>query len=189
VSNLFVDTETRCAVPIERGYDLYCRAAHCMIVTYARDDKPVGYIDLMDPFEEMHAEFEDAFLDERVQKVAHNSPFDWGIFAYATNMGGKWKTPVDNWFDTQSCSYSHGLPGSLETLGIVLGLPQDQRKNVEDSKLIHTFCIPYDEEEHYVEPWDEPEKWKTFVNYAVRDTEALREIYKRLPKHNYRRDA
>lgn len=187
-SNLFVDTETRSAVPISQGNDLYCRAAHCMIITYAVDERPVQYIDLMDPFDEIPAEFEDAFLDERVTKIAHNAPFDWGIFAYATNLGGRWKTPIEQWMDTQAMAYSHGLPGSLETLGLVLQLPQDSAKLVEDSKLIHTFCVPYDDFEHYVEPWDEPEKWGTFVNYAVRDTEALREIYKRLPKWNYRHD-
>jgi DNA polymerase bacteriophage-type len=188
VSNLFVDVETRCAVPIERGYDLYTRAAECMIITFAVDERPVVAIDLMDPFEEIPNEFMDAYQDERVQKVAHNSPFDWGIFQYAQNLKkyGDFRTPVEQWFDTQSCAYSHGLPGSLETLGIVLGLPQDQQKLSEDSKLIHTFCVPYDEEGHYVEPYDEWDKWCKFVNYAIRDTAALREIYRRLPKHNYR---
>lgn len=158
-----------------------------MIITYALNERPASYVDLMDPFEEMPAEFVDNFKDERVVKVAHNAPFDWGIFQYAKNLKhyADFQSSIDQWMDTQAMAYSHGLPGSLETLGIVLGLPQDQQKLSEDGKLIHTFCIPYDEEEHYVEPWDEPEKWKTFVNYAVRDTEALREIYKRLPRHNY----
>lgn len=188
LSSLFVDTETRCAIPIERGNDLYCRAAHCMIITYARGERPVQGIDLMDPLDSIPAEFEDAYLDERVTKIAHNAPFDWAIFAHATNLGGKWKTPIEQWQDTQCMAYSHGLPGSLETLGLILQLPQDKAKLVEDGKLIHTFCVPYDEEGHYVEPWDEPEKWQTFFNYAMRDTETLREVWRRLPKHNYRHD-
>ncbi len=34
-------------------------------------------------------------------------------------------------------------------------------------------------------PTDDPAAWRRFCAYAIRDTDALREIYKRLPTHNY----
>ena len=82
-------------------------------------------------------------------------------------------------------AYAHGLPGSLEVLGIVCGLPRDQQKLVEDGKLIDTFCVPQAATGQFIEPWEMPREWERFCLYAVRDTDALREIYKRLPTHNY----
>jgi DNA polymerase len=82
-------------------------------------------------------------------------------------------------------AYSHGLPGSLEVLGVVCGLDADHAKLVDDSKLIDTFCVPQAATDRFIEPWEMPNEWERFCKYAIRDTDALREIYKRLPTHNY----
>lgn len=176
----FVDTECRNAVPIQRGDDSYCRTAECTIVTYASGDKPVTLWDLFDS-PAMPAELEDNLADERVILVAHRAKFDRAIIQYSL----KKPVPVERFFCTQCCAYSHGLPGSLETLGLVLGLAPDQAKLAEDGKNVGAWFWSPKADGTFRSPYDFPDKWRTFCNYAVRDTEALREVYKRLPKHNY----
>jgi DNA polymerase bacteriophage-type len=70
-------------------------------------------------------------------------------------------------------------------LGVVCGLDADHAKLVDDSKLIDTFCVPQAATDRFIEPWEMPNEWERFCKYAIRDTDALREIYKRLPTHNY----
>jgi DNA polymerase bacteriophage-type len=175
----FLDTETRSRTPIQRGNDLYTRDAQCMIVTWAVGERPARGWDLFDD-PAMPAELEDAIDDERVQLIAHNASFDRAILHRCL----KKPTPIERWFCTFACACSHGLPGSLEVLCLVLGLPVDQQKLVEDGKLIQFFCVPK-ADGTFRSPYDFPEKWATFFNYAIRDTEALRACYHKLAKHNY----
>jgi DNA polymerase len=80
---------------------------------------------------------------------------------------------------------AHGLPGSLEGLGKVCGLNEDEAKLVDDKGLINTFCVPQPATGKFIEPEEKPEEWARFCAYAIRDTEALRTIYSRLPQANY----
>ncbi len=179
MSVLFLDTETRSAVPISRGTDRYTRSAQCLLLTYALDAKPVQ---AWEPWDQptMPRDLSDYLADERVTLVAHNAAFDRNVLRF----GLRYPTPVERWWCTMAQAYAHGLPGGLELLGIVLELPQDERKLVEDGKLLHTFCIPY-EGDKFINPWDRPEDWARFRGYGIRDTDALRSIYRRLPTHNY----
>ena len=80
---------------------------------------------------------------------------------------------------------AHGLPGSLEALGKVCGLTEEEGKLVDDKSLIHTFCEPSPATGKFNEPEDLPEEWSRFCAYAIRDTEALRTIFNRMPQANY----
>ena len=80
---------------------------------------------------------------------------------------------------------AHGLPGSLEKLGEVCGLTKDQAKLTDDKGLIDTFCVPQRASNRFIEPWEMPNEWTRFCNYAVRDTEALRALFERMPAANY----
>lgn len=176
----FLDTETRSRTPIEHGTDKYTRDAECTIVTWAKDREPVQLWDrLSDPI--MPQALEEILLDDSEPLVAHSAKFDFNIVLRSLKI----RTRFSRWICTQAQAYSHGLPGSLEMLGVVLGLPLDQQKLVDDAKLIHVFCEP-DRGGAWVEPWMQPEAWARFCNYAVRDTESLREIFLRLPSHNFR---
>lgn len=183
----FLDTETRSRTPIEYGNDLYTRDAKCMIVTYAVSDFVGGkWVDQptqiwgswQDPA--MPADLRAAIEDEAVIFVAHNAVFDRLILLRSLRI----RVALKRWRCTRAQAYAHGLPGSLEMLGTVLELPRDHQKLVEDSKLIHTFCVPQANGQ-FIEPWQEPAAWARFCHYAIRDTDALREIYKRLPSANY----
>lgn len=180
VRRCFIDTETFSPVPIERGTDLYTRAAECMIVTYALDDGPVH---LWEPGikRPTPTPLSSAIQDEAVYFVAHNAVFDRLVLRRSLAID----LPIERWWCTRAQAYAHGLPGSLEALGRVLGLHDDQQKLVEDGKLIHTFCVPQPADGRRIYPQDQPENWARFCEYAKRDTEALRAIYRALPQTNF----
>ncbi|MDP2830100.1 MAG: hypothetical protein Q8O37_16030 [Sulfuricellaceae bacterium] len=82
---------------------------------------------------------------------------------------------------------SHSLPGSLDKLGDVLGLPLDQQKHKDGKALIRLFCMPRPKRVKLRRATREthPEEWARFVEYARQDVATMREIYKKLPKWNY----
>ena len=180
MSNLFFDTETRCSVRIYDGTDKYTRAAEPIIASWALDDGPAHVWDILAEPLSMPDELWDALDDNDVTIIAHGAQFDRNVLKY----GLSWPTPVERWRCTRAQAYAHGLPGSLEMLGAVLGLPHDQQKLVDDGKLIHTFCIPQFRGA-FIQPSDRPADWQRFLGYAKHDAIALREIYKRLPRHNF----
>jgi DNA polymerase len=186
VSTCWLDTETRSATPISHGNDLYTADAECMIVTWALDLKPVQIWDAtgMDP---MPAELRWILSDESgIDLVAHNASYDRRIITRALDR----PTAITRWRCTKAQAYAHGLPGSLEMLGLVLGLSAEERKMREGKGLIKLFCTPARYDVMGRAEWNtsrtHPVEWKTFCDYAVRDTEALRTIHQRMPGHNYR---
>lgn len=69
----------------------------------------------------------------------------------------------------------------------MLGVPQDKAKDKEGKALIQLFCKPRPKNSKLRRATSKthPEEWRRFVAYAGLDIEAMREVYKRLPKWNY----
>ena len=177
---LWLDTETRCRLDINVGTDRYTRACECRIVTYAFVTDPAKiWLPFSDPI--MPKDLADALSDPEFLIVAHNAAFDRLVLARALHI----VTPISRWRCTMAGASAHGLPGSLEALGAVCMLTADQAKLVDDKGLIDTFCSPQGATGRYVEPEDVPEAWARFCAYAIRDTEALRTIFNRMPQVNY----
>lgn len=183
MSRLFLDTETRARVDINEGTDRYTRDAECLIITYAFESGPAK---IWEPWKDPipPADLLAALHNPDITLVAHNVAFDRLIVLRALGI----EVPVSRWECTMAQACAHGLPGSLEMLGIVCGLPEDQLKLVDDKKLINTFCVIQPALGRFIEPWEKPDEWKRFCNYAIRDTESLRAIHARLPTHNYREE-
>jgi DNA polymerase len=180
VKLLFLDTETRSRLDINVGTDRYTRACECRIVTYAF---ATGEAKIWLPFQDPipPRDLMDALSDPEFLILAHNAVFDRLVLARALGI----RTPVARWRCTMAAASAHGLPGSLEGIGKVCGLNEDEAKLVDDKKLIDTFCIPQAASGKFVEPNDAPEAWDRFCKYAIRDTEALRAIFNRMPQVNY----
>lgn len=180
MSDCFLDAESRCAVPINLGTDLYTAAAEPTIWTWAVDDDDVACWDLFeDP--EMPRDFREVLADESITLIAHHATFDRNIIKRTQRQ----HTRIERWRCTMAQARSAALPGSLDMIGVVLGLPEEDRKLSNGKALINLFCIPR-EDGSYVSPFERPVEWAEFKRYAVQDTATLRRIYRKLPTHNYR---
>ena len=180
VKLLFLDTETRSRLDISVGTDRYTRAAECIIVTYAFVTGPAKiWFPRVDPLPPQ--DLLDAINDPEFLLLAHNAAFDRLILSRSLGL----HTEIRRWRCTMAAASAHGLPGSLEGLGSVCMLTIDEAKLVDDKSLIHTFCEPQPATGKFIEPEDKPEEWARFCAYAVRDTEALRTIFNRMPAVNY----
>lgn len=177
---LFLDSETRSRLDINVGTDRYTRAAECMIVTYGFVTGPVK-IWLPIFGEPIPGDLRDALSDPEFLLVAHNAAFDRLILYRALKIS----TSVAQWRCTMAGASAHGLQGSLEGLGNVCGLNADEAKLVDDKKLIDTFCCVQPATDRFIEPHEAPMEWGRFCAYAIRDTEALRTIFNRMPHVNY----
>lgn len=176
----FFDFETRSKVGIHEGTDRYVRACEPIILTWAFDDEPVQITEdrgAMRTVIEQAVENADLF-------VAHNASFDFGVATHALALD----IPINRLRCTRAQAYSAGLPGSLDLLGKVLGLSVGEAKIAGGKSLIQLFCIP-NPDGIYNDSYTHPIEWAAFREYAVRDTAALREVYKRLPTHNFTGDA
>ena len=176
----FIDTETRSRTDISAGTDRYTRDAACIIVTYAFATGPAK-IWLPIFGETIPADLQEHLNDPNALLIAHNSAFDRLVLARALKI----RTGVARWRCTMAGASAHGLPGSLEALGKVCGLSEDEGKLVDDKGLIQTFCCPQPATGKFIEPHEAPIEWARFCAYAIRDTEALRTLFNRMPQVNY----
>lgn len=184
MTHFFTDSETYGTIDLTApsgGLDRYLSTGtESLIWTFARDERPVQLWDVTSGAR-MPAEFEDNMLDERVKKVAHNAPFDANIARVTLGLDVPW----DQWHCTMAQAYAHALPGSLEALGPVLGLPLDMRKLGRGKELIQLFCKTPKGKTRKTSK-THPAAWQEFLDYGVQDTAALREVFKRLPTCNYK---
>lgn len=153
-----------------------------ILLAFAWDDEPVGVIDLTDPAD--HEELQDIIAglkDPDILKVAHNSAFERKAYHRAFGF----YQPPEQWVDTMILSAMNGLPMRLENAGEALGL--EEQKIKEGKMLINFFCrfckptIANGGRTRNL-PHHAPDKWERFKEYAKRDVEVERTIYKMLQR-------
>jgi DNA polymerase len=177
---LWLDTETYCETPITHGTYKYAERVEVLLFAWAIGDDPVQVWDATGD-DEMPEALEQALRDDTAPVCFHNSQFDRE--ALGRNW---WSIPVERTVDTMILALEHSLPGSLGQLCQVLGVPTDQAKDMAGKKLIQLFCKPRPKNMKLRRATKEthPEKWANFCEYARLDVEAMREVYRRLPKWN-----
>lgn len=122
-----------------------------------------------------------ALQDESVLKYAFNASFERTcLSAYL----GIRLSPV-SWRCTMVASLYIGLPGSLASVGAVLGL--EKQKLTEGNDLIKYFsmpCKPTKTNGYRTRnlPQHDPEKWDAFVRYNIRDVETEMGIAKKVSR-------
>lgn len=183
---LWYDSETFSETPIKSGTYRYAQDAEIMIATYAVDDGPVRTIDFTDPASALSGEIdelESLMASPDVIVVAHNSMFDRAVLA----ASGRPCPPIERWRDTMVQALAHALPGALDALCDVLGVPMDKAKHKAGKDLIKLFCQPRPKNAKLRRATREthPVEWQRFLDYAGADIEAMREVYRRLPQWNY----
>lgn len=180
---LYLDTETFSATDIRSaGSFKYMDdpAFEILLLPFAWDDEPVVVLDLTDPSD--HEELQDIIAglkDPDVIKVAHNSAFERKAYHRAFGF----YQPPEQWVDTMILCAMNGLPMSLESAGEALGL--EEQKIKEGTALINYFCKPCKPTianggRTRNLPHHALDKWERFNEYAKRDVEVERTIYKML---------
>ena len=176
-----LDIETYSDVPITHGTPVYSTGAELLLFAWSVNGGPVK---LWDPTlgEHMPPEVE-AILRSDCLLLAHNAAFEcWMLNTLLPNY------PIDpnRWRCTMVRAFAHSLPGPLENLCDVLGVPQDKAKMKDAKALIHLFCKPLgknrklDRATHLTHP----EEWQRFREYCIRDVEATVECARRMPRWN-----
>lgn len=182
MKNISIDIETFSSVDLGKcGVYKYAESLdfEILLFGYSVDGSPVQVVDLASG-ERIPDEILAALMDPDIQKWAFNAQFericlsrylsDLGV---VTGTGNMYLNP-DSWFCSMVWSATLGLPLSLEGAGAVLGL--EKQKLTEGKALIRYFCIPCSPTKanggrtrNY--PADDPEKWKKFKTYNLRDVE------------------
>lgn len=148
-----------------------------LLLSYAMNDDPVKLVDFTRG-EEWPEEFLVALYDPAITKIAWNCAFERNVIYTAL---GEY-TPPEQWLDVMHVAAQCGLPMSLDAAGKALGLSEDQAKMKEGKTLIRYFCCPCkptktNGHRERNSPEHAPERWKTFCDYCIRDTEAERTIF------------
>lgn len=182
---LYLDTESYNEVDISVGTYRYAETAEILLIQWAIDDGPVQVWDHNDGV--TPPDFVGWVRDNNARVIAHYAMHDRNVLRLG-NL--KQDIPIEHWECTMTQAYQHALPGGLDALGKLLGLPQDQQKLADGKKLIHRFCKPapsnhkadrYTRDSH-------PDEWARFVEYGKQDVIAMREVHKRLPRWNWQQD-
>lgn len=180
---LWGDLETYCEIPINNGTHAYAEGVEVMLFAWAIGEEPVSVWDLT-AGEPIPSRLRKAIADPDTLLYFHNSHFDRTVLRHAMP---ELAPPVERWRDTMVQALAHSLPGALGALCEVLGVPQDKAKDKEGKSLIQLFCKPRPKNSKLRRATSKthPVEWQRFVAYAGLDIEAMREVYKRLPKWNY----
>lgn len=153
-------------------------AFEILLFGYAVDGGDVRVVDLACG-EQIPEDVISALSDTSVTKWAFNAMFERVCLS---NFLGEWLEP-EGWHCTMVWSATLGLPLSLESAGAALGL--EKQKLTEGKDLIRYFCVPCkptktNGDRTRNRPEHDPEKWKRFKEYNLRDVETEMQIQKRL---------
>ena len=179
MNTLFLDSETFSPVPITHGTHAYAEQAEVMLVPWAWNDEPVKVWDTQD-IPDWREALQD-MIDHADEVVLHNSHFDRTVLRHCgVNI------PVDKITDTMVIALQHSLPASLGMLCDVLGVPQDKAKDKAGKKLIQLLTKPRPKNVKLRRATREthPDEWRAFIEYARLDVDAMRDVYRRLPRWN-----
>ena len=179
MNTLFLDTETFSPVPITHGAHAYAEQAEVTLVPWAWNDEPVAVWDTQD-IPDWRGCLQD-MVDHADEVVIQNSHFDRTVLRHnGVNI------PVDKITDTMVIALQHSLPASLGMLCDVLGVPQDKAKDKAGKKLIQLLTKPRPKNVKVRRATREthPDDWRAFIEYARLDVDAMRDVYRRLPRWN-----
>lgn len=129
-------------------------------------------------------EFLDLLADPDVMFVFHNAAFDRQVIGHCWDV----ELPPERCIDTMAQALAHGLPGGLDKIGQIVGLAPDEAKDKRGRALIQLFCVPRptNMKLRRATRHTHPIEWQEFLAYGGQDIVAMRAVYYRLPKWNYR---
>jgi len=190
MTTLWFDTETYSECDLKSA-GTHAYAEHpstCITVAqWAIDDGEPEVADLSDSGNGpnfLPARLHPYLMRPDVTVIAHNSAFDRTLLRHCWGID----VPVERWQDTMIQAMAHGLPGSLDKIGQIVGLEADQAKDKRGRELIQLFCKPRPKGSTLRRATNasHPDQWREFLEYSRQDIIAMRAIAARLPEWNYR---
>lgn len=181
------DLETYSSVDLTKcGVYRYCESEdfEILLAAYSIDGGAVQVTDLACG-EKLPQEILDALEDETVEKWSYNSQFERICLSRLLGYpAGDYLAP-ESWRCSMVWASTLGLPRSLESVGVVLGL--EKQKLTEGKDLIRYFCVPCRPTKANGgrmrnRPEHDPEKWERFKAYNLRDVETEMQIQERLSR-------
>ncbi len=192
MTTLWLDLETFSECDLKSaGTHRYAEheSTQIIVAQWAIDDgEPVVWdcaaFDFMARQHEMPAMLRVCLEDPTVTVVAHNSHFDRTLLRHCWGID----VPIERWRDTMVKALAHGLPGSLDKVGQIMGVEDDKAKDKRGRELIQLFCKPRPKNSKLRRATREthPTEWAEFLDYSRQDIVAMREIDRKLPSWNYR---
>lgn len=141
MKTLAIDIETYSSVSLQKA-GVYAYAAspdfEILLFGYAWDDGPVEVVDMAQG-QKLPQELQNALYDPEILKTAFNASFERTCLS--AFMGRV--TPADQWSCTAVMARELGLPGSLEAVGEVIGLPEDKQKSKTGTMTSPTASIRF----------------------------------------------
>ena len=185
MTTLRIDLETYSDVDLKKcGVHKYVEsdAFEIMLFGYKYGTGQVNVIDLAQG-EELPAHIILALYDPKILKTAYNAAFELAC------LNKHMVDPLDvtQWKCTSVHALYLGMPGNLNDVGRVVGLPLDKQKMSTGWSLIKYFCLPTKPTKvnggrtrnlsHH-----DPAKWALFKDYCARDVESEDAIAEKLAK-------
>lgn len=179
---LWLDTETRSRVPIRQGNVKYSTAVEMTMLQYAIDMGPVVIIDMLSLKNGVRRGIQLVRLKDEIKRAdevwAHQAEFDRTM----TDATKVIQIPERKWRCTAALARMHGLPGGLDKLCTIFKVPARFAK-MKGKDIGETFWKPNKKSE-YNTPESHPKQWAEFLRYGGRDVEAMRYIWRKIPKWN-----
>ena len=190
-SRISLDIETFSSVDLSRcGVYRYAESPdfQVLLIGYSLDGGPVSVVDLASGAT-VPQELLVALMSPLVEKWAFNASFERVCLSrFLRDLGyltDSYLSPA-SWRCSMIWSAYLGLPMSLAGVGSVLGLEKQKLESGRD--LIRYFCMParpslLNGGGNRNLPSTDPERWKQFVEYNIRDVETEMEIQGRLSRY------
>src|SRR6185312_13993514 len=149
-----------------------------------------GAVRLWEPHRnaKLPSELSDTLHDPFVIKAAWNAGFERAVLQHQLGIAIR----CDEMIDVMVYARHLSMPGSLEDVGSIMGLPADQAKIADGQRLKQIFCEPareaggvglFGDIPALFRDWStDPDDWQKFGEYCKRDTEAERRIFKKLQR-------
>lgn len=182
---LSIDLETRSSADLSKcGVYRYCASPDFKVLLfgYSIDGGEVRVVDVENG-DIVPPEVLAALEDKNVIKSAYNASFERVCLSRFLGYPVGTYIPAESWHCTMVWAATLGLPLSLESVGITLGL--EKQKLTEGKDLIRYFCMPCRPTKAnggrtWSLPEHDPEKWNRFKAYNKRDVETEMQIQERL---------
>ena len=163
---IWLDSETYSDTDISKGVMNYTKACYPILITYAFDNEPVQLWQFGEPLpQDLINNISAGHL-----VYAHNALFDY--LALKDHL----PLTLKQMRDTMAVATANHLPASLDGAGALLNI--SNQKQSTGKALIRRFCLPNKLKTRTL-PEDAPVLWLEFVEYAVVDVMAMREVYYR----------